>query len=425
MLTNIIVAVIALIFSALFSGYEMAFLHCNRLKIALDKKEGLKYAIAMDKYIKNEADFISSLLVGNNIVLVIYSIAVAKILDPFISEYITQSLSLILVIDTVIAAIIVLITGEFLPKSICFLNPNGVIKSLYRLMIFFYYIFYPITWITNIIAKFIIKKIWRKQKFETENAQNAFTETDLINLSEEIEDSINQDDGTLSDIEIFQNAVDFSSTKIKECLIPRTEISAIDIDSTISELLQMFIDTGYSRIPVYKENIDNIVGYVLCKDLFNKQKDLQTAIEGFIRPIKHVQMDMEAQVLLELMTSHKETIVAVSDEWGGTEGIITLEDLIEEIFGEINDELDNENFIEKKISEKEYIFSARLEVKDLNKKYNFNLPENPAYETLAGLIINTAETLPKEKETLHIGNISLTILKSSKRRIEIVSLVIS
>ena len=268
-----------------------------------------------------------------------------------------------------------------------------------------------------------------------EDGREKFDQTDLINLSEEVEEAQSVDGQATSDIEIFQNAVDFSKTKIKECLIPRTEITAIDVEENFEELLMMFVSSGYSRILVYKETIDNIIGYVLSKDLLGKSLSFVTnkegekgvtscKIEDFIRPIKHVPMDMDARTLLEVMTAKKENIVAVMDEYGGTEGIVTLEDLIEEIFGEIEDELDTQNLVEKKISDKEYIFSARMSVRELNRKYEFGLPEDDSYETLAGLILYTAESFPKEKEILQIGNISLTILKTSKKRIETISLKI-
>ena len=415
MVWNIIIVIVALCFCALFSGYEMAFLHCNRLKVALDKKEGKKYAIAMDRFINNEGDLISSLLMGNNIFVVIYSIAAARLLNPFLTAHITTHTSLIIIIETIVATLIVMITAEYLPKALCLLNANKVFSSLYRVILFFYHLFYPLTWLTNHLAYLIIgkKRTVAAQPDSQDSAK--FDTTDLMNLSEEVEDA--QGDDVPSDIEIFQNAMDFSSTKIKECLIPRTEIVAIDIEDSIDELLSLFVDTGYSRIVVYRETMDDIIGYVLSKDLLQGKKD---SISEILRPITHVPMDMDARTLLEKMTSRKENIVVVNDEYGGTEGIITLEDLIEEIFGEIEDELDRNEFVEKKISDKEWVFSARLDVKDINRRHELSLPEDDAYETLAGLILYNIGCIPKEKETFRIGNISFTVLKTSKKRIETV-----
>ena len=419
MIYNIVIVIVALCFCALFSGYEMAFLHCNRLKVALDKKEGKKYAVAMDRFIRNEGDLISALLVGNNISVVIYSIAAAHLLHPVLQAYITTSTSLIIIIETVVATIIVMITAEYLPKALCLLNANKVFSSLYRVILFFYYLFYPLTWLTKKISYLLIGKK-RVVKYKNSSLQNAvFDTTDLMNLSEEVEDA--QGDDVPSDIEIFQNAMDFSSTKIKECLIPRTEIAAIDVEESPEDLLSLFVDTGFSRIIVYRENLDDIIGYVLSKDLLDGKKK---SVQEMLRPITHVSMEMDAKTLLEKMISRKENIVAVDDEYGGTEGIVTLEDLIEEIFGEIDDELDRTNFIEKQISEKEWVFSARLDVKDINRKYELSLPEEDTYETLAGLILFHIGSIPKEKETFRIENISFTILKTSKKRIETVSLKI-
>lgn len=420
MVGNIITAFVALLMSALFSGYEMAFLHCNRLKIALDKKEGKKYAVVMDRFVQNEGDLISALLAGNNIFNVVFSIAIAALLDPVITSHITESLTLCLLIETVIATVIVLVTGEFLPKAVSLLNPNAVFSSLYRVIIFFYYVLYPLTYITNFLADVVMKTSGMRKKASPVH-DNSFDETDLMDLSEQMEDAQNQEGIVSSDMEIFQNAIDFSTTKIKECLIPRTEITAIDIEDSVRDLLKLFVDTGYSRIPVYEGTVDTIIGYVLSKDVLLKKAD---SIREFLRPIKYVDMDMDAQTLLEVMTKRKDNIVAVRDEYGGTEGIITLEDLIEEIFGNIDDELDTNNFVEKKVSDNEYIFSARLEVKELNKKYELDLPEDDSYETLAGLILNVSGIIPKEKESIEVGDITITVLKTSKRRIEIVSLKI-
>ena len=419
MVWNIVIVIVALCFCALFSGYEMAFLHCNRLKVALDKKEGKKYAIAMDRFINNEGDLISSLLMGNNIFVVIYSIAAARLLNPFLTAHITTHTSLIIIIETIVATLIVMITAEYLPKALCLLNANKVFSSLYRVILFFYHLFYPLTWLTNRLAYLIIGKKMGQDVHPDSQEAAKFDTTDLMNLSEEVEDA--QGDDVPSDIEIFQNAMDFSQTKIKECLIPRTEIVAIDIEDSIEELLSLFVDTGYSRIIVYRETLDDIIGYVLSKDLLTEGKK---SIKEILRPITHVPMDMDARTLLEKMTSRKENIVAVSDEYGGTEGIITLEDLIEEIFGEIDDELDRNEFVEKRISDKEWVFSARLDVKDINRRHELSIPEDDAYETLAGLILYNLGFIPKEKETFRIGNISFTILKTSKKRIETVSLKI-
>ena len=430
---DIIVTLFALFFSAIFSAYEIAFLSCNKLRVELDKKQGKRYAIAMAKFMENPDELISSLLMGNNVALVIYGIAIANILDPLIEKYITESLGGILAVETIIATLIVLITAEFLPKALSRLNPNGVFSALYWVILFFYWLFYPLTALTRKISIGLIKIVGFKDVSRVNKA--LFDKSDLIHLSNEVSSSLRggrsddqSADGFLqeenehsNEMMIFQNALNFSSVKLKECMIPRTEIEAIEITDSIQELLQLFIESGYSRIMVYKENIDTIIGYVHSKDLFKQQN---ATIEDLLRPVNYFSEQMSAQTLLAFLTKNRKSIVVVRDEYGGTAGIVTLEDIIEEIFGDIDDELDKEEFIEKRLSGNEFIFSARLEVKELNKKYDLDLPESDEYETLAGLIVNFNESIPKEKEILQFGAFSFTILKTTKNRIETVTLKI-
>ena len=240
-------------------------------------------------------------------------------------------------------------------------------------------------------------------------------------LSNEVSGAQEEENEHLNDMIIFQNALNFSKVKLRECMVPRTEITAIDITDSVKELLDLFVESGYSRIMVYRDNIDNIVGYVHSKDLF---KHKNATIEELLRPIDHVQEEMSAQSLMAFLTKNRKPAVVVEDEYGGTAGIVTLEDLFEEIFGDISDELDKEEFIDKKISESEYVFSARLEVEEINRKYNLDLPESDDYETLAGLIMHINEDIPKEQEILQFGAFSFTIIKTTKNRIETVMLKI-
>ena len=417
--SNIAITLLALVFSAFFSGYEIAFLQGNKLKVELDRKQGKKYALAMQKFIKNPEKLISSLLVGNNVAIVIYGIAIAKILDPLIERYITSAVGGILAIDTIIATLIVLITAEFLPKAMCRLNPNGFFSSLYWLFIFFYWLFYPITFITSKLSGIIMKLFGVKEV--DGQGKVMFDKSDLIHLSNEITISQEDENEHSSEMMIFQNALNFSSVKLKECMVPRTEIEAIEISDSIEDLLKLFIESGYSRIMVYRDNIDNIIGYVHSKDLFKQQN---ATVEDLLRPVNYFSEQMSAQTLLAFLTKNRKSVVVVKDEYGGTAGIVTLEDIIEEIFGDISDELDKEEFIEKRLSGSEFIFSARLEVKELNKKYDLDLPENDEYETLAGLIVYFNESIPKEKEILQFAGFSFTILKTTKNRIETVSVKI-
>lgn len=414
---NIAITLLALLFSAFFSGYEIAFLQGNKLKVELDRKQGKKYARVMDRFIKNPEELISCLLVGNNVAIVIYGMAIAKILDPLIARYITSSVGGILAIDTIVATLIVLITAEFLPKALSRLNPNGIFSSLYWLFILFYWLFYPITWITNRLSGRIMALFGVKENSEAGKVN--FDKSDLMYLSSEISGDSDDENEHANDMIIFQNALNFSSVKVRECMIPRTEVTALDVQDSIEELSDLFVEQGYSRILVYRENIDDIIGYVHSKDLLKEGE--RKSIAELLRTVTYVSEEMSAQTLLAYFTKNRLSIAVVRDEYGGTSGIVTLEDLIEEIFGDINDELDSEEFIEKKISDAEYVFSARLEVEEINRKYGLDLPESDDYETLAGLIMYCNENIPKEKEILQFGKYSYTILKTTRNRIETVN----
>lgn len=419
-MSAVAITIIALFFSAFFSGYEIAFFSSNKLRIELDRKQGRRYATVMNRFLQKPEKLVSSLLMGNNVAIVIYGISVAKILDPLIERYITSSLGGILAVETVIATLIVLVTAEFLPKALSRLNPNGVFSSLYWLFIVFYYLLYPLTLITNHISGLVIRAIGFKEE-EDSSQKESFNKSDLLYLSNEVSADPEQENEPSSEMVIFQNALNFSEVKIRECMIPRTEVTAIDVEAGVKELLDLFVESGYSRIMVYRDNIDNIIGYVHSKDLF---KDNKKTIGELLRPVNYISEEMSAQNLLAYLTKNRKSVAVVKDEYGGTGGIVTLEDLIEEIFGDISDELDKEEFTEKKIADNEYVFSARLEVKELNRKYDIDLPESDEYETLAGLIIYCNENIPSEKEMLRIGKFTFTILKTTSNRIETVSLKI-
>lgn len=420
---DIIIAVVALVLSALFSAYEISFLSSNKLIIELDRKEGQRYAVAMQPYLNNPDKLISSLLMGNNVVMVVYGLAMANILNPFIERFITENIVGVLLLETFVATIIVLVTGEFIPKAISRINPNGVFKWFYIPIIFFHYLFYPLTAFARLLSNGLIKIMGFRFSDNVEN--RSFDKSDLMHLAEEIE--IDEDEEgeehefSNDDIDIFKNALNLSTVKLRECMVPRTELAAIDIDESIEELLQLFVETGFSRIMVYRENVDNIVGYVHSKDLFVHKPE---SISEVLRKIDFVDEEMSAQSLLTMLTANRKSVAVVRDEYGGTAGIVTLEDLIEEIFGDIEDELDREEYVEKVIGENEFVFSARLEVKELNKKYNLNLPDEENYETLGGLIVYKAEHIPKEREIITIDSFSFTILKCDKNRVDKVLLKI-
>lgn len=414
-----IITIISLVFSAFFSAYEISFFSSNKLRIELDRKAGKRYALIMNKFLQKPEELVSCLLMGNNVALVIYGIAIAKILNPLIEQYITTNLGGVLAIETVVATMIVLVTAEFLPKMLGKVSPNSVFSSLYWLTIFFYYLFYPLTYITNKLSFMIIRLFGFKKR--ENNRMYIFGKSDLMDLSEELTGDEKEDDEHKNDIEIFQNALNFSEVKVKECMVPRTEITAIDTEEPVNNLLELFIESGYSRIPVYKENIDNIIGYVHSKDLIYKKAE---TIGQYIRPVVFRDEQTRAQTLLAYLIKNRQPLAVIKDEWGGTSGIVTMEDLIEEIFGDISDELDKDELTEKKISDSEYVFASRLEVKEINKKYDIGLPDNDEYETLGGLITYYNENIPKEKEEVRVENFLFTVLKTSKNRLETVSLKI-
>lgn len=414
---DVVIAFLSLVFSAFFSGYEIAFLSASKLKMELDRKQGKRYALVMDDFIKNPEKIISCLLMGNNVALVIYGISAAKILDPIIEKYITTSTGGVLAIDTIIATVIVLITAEFLPKALSRLNPNGMFSSLHWLFIFFYYLLYPLTYVTNLISAGIFKIVGLKEVHD--NSKNLFDKSDLMHLSHEVSSVQEQENEHFNEMVIFQNALNFSSVKLRECMIPRTEIAAVEVDDTIDDLIDTFVEQGYSRIMIYKDTVDKIIGYVHSKDLL---KDRSKSIRELLRSVVYVSEEMKAQTLLAYLTKNRKSVAVVRDEYGGTGGIVTLEDLIEEIFGNIDDELDAEELVAKKVSDKEFVLSARLEVKEVNRKFDLNLPESDDYETIAGLITYYNEAIPKEKEILQFGLFSFLILKTNKKRIETVNL---
>lgn len=419
-MADIIITLLALVFSAMFSAYEIAFLSCNKLRLELDRKQGRRYAIVMDDFIKNPGKLISSLLMGNNVALVIYGIAIANLCNPLIQTYITHNIGVQLVIETLIATLIVLVTAEFLPKAFGRTNPNGVFKTLYLPILFFHYLLYPLTAAARSLSRLIIK-ISGIHNLEDSN-DNSFDKTDLIHLANEMESTGVDEDDFQNDIDIFRNALNLSKIRLKECMIPRKEIAAIEVEEPVKELLDLFVESGYSRIMVYKASVDNIVGYVHSKDLFKCKK---MKIADLLRNIDYVKEEMTAQNLLTFLTKNRKSVVVVKDEYGGTAGIVTLEDLIEEIFGDIGDELDKDEFVEKQVAEDEYVFSARLEIKELNRKYDLNLPDNDNYETLSGMITYHLENIPKERDVITIGNFVFTILKTDKNRIDKVLLKIT
>lgn len=414
----ILVILVAILFSAFFSGMEIAFISANRLRLELDKKQNIVFSSLISLYTQYPGQFIATMLVGNNLALVIYGIAFANLLDPYLKNYI-ESETLILFLQTLISTILILATAEYLPKALFRINPNRILKIFTVPIAFFYFLFYPITKISIAISKFVLK-VFLNEQINKVDEKVVFSRIDLDHFVNEQENNVapktaNEVD---NEVKLFKNALDFSSVKLREVMVPRTEMVALDINSTIEELHQKFIETGYSRILFYQENIDNIIGYVHHSIIFTKPK----SIRENLRKVLIVPETMSASKLLSKFFQQRLSIAIVVDEFGGTSGLVTSEDILEEIFGEIEDEHDTIDLIMKKISENEYILSGRLELDEINENFNLEFPENANFETLAGFILSHYESIPKANTVITIDHLQFKILKATNTKIELVSL---
>lgn len=418
-MNDLIIIFSMLTLSAFFSGMEIAFVAANKLRMELDRSKNTVSAKIISIFSKYPGHYISTMLVGNNIALVIYGIVMAKILEPYLEIWI-DSESIILTIQTLISTLLILVTAEFIPKTLFRINPNLALNLFALPVMFFYIIFYPITSVTILLSKNIISKLFNTRISEDEEKQ-VFGRIDLDHLVQEGQETQTILEEDLHDIKIFRNALDFSKVKLRECFIPRNEIEAMEIGNEIEKLAQKFIETGYSRILIYKDSIDNIIGYVHSSVLFKNPQSIKAALSSII----FVPETMAAHKLLNLFTKEQKGIAVVVDEFGGTSGMVTIEDIMEEIFGEIEDEHDSIDLEEKKISDKEYFFSGRLEIDYLNDKYDLNLPESDNFETLNGFILYNHKSIPKYNETIQIEQFRIKIVEVSSTRIEKIRLYIN
>ena len=406
-----IILITTLVASAFFSGMEIAFISANRLKIELDKSNSGLSGKILALFVKNEANFISTMLLGNNISLVIYGIYMALALEPFFSN-IWANQAFILVSQTIVSTLIVLVTAEFLPKAIFRINPNRSL-SLFSIPLF---LIYWILIIPTIITTFLSKLFLRIFGVNIENTQQAFTKVDLDNYVKDISERMEDEFEMENEIQILQNALDFSNTKARDCMIPRTEITAVNIEISIEELKSKFVETGYSKILVFRDSIDNIIGYVHSYELFKKPEFLKQ----ILLPITIVPEAVLVKNLLEQFTKQKRSVAVVVDEFGGTSGLITVEDIIEEIFGEIEDEHDSDEIISNQISEDTYLFSARIEISTINDKYDLDFEEKDQYETLGGFIFSELEEIPQKGVKFKYKNYLISIEEVASNKIELV-----
>ena len=411
MTATLSVILICLLLSAFFSGMEIAFLTSNKLRIEIDKsKKGVTQAL-IDLFISHSGMYITTLLVGNNVVMVIYGIFMSDLLVKQF-EFLHLSIGVELFVETLVSTLIILVFAEFLPKTVFRLRSNLFLKLFSVPVFLFYLLFFPLSYFSVWLGGWLLR-IFTGRKLGHKEPNRAFGKVDLNNLIEEGEVNARQEE-EMHEIKLFRNALDFSEVKLRECIVPRPDGVALSIDSSIEELTQLFIDTGLSRILIYKESIDDIIGYVHISTLF---KDPPTIAKALSR-VLIVPETMSAQRLLNLFIRDQKSVAVVVDEFGITAGIVTIEDIMEEIFGEIEDEHDHLNLKEVMISEQEYIFSGRLEVDYLNEKYHLDLEEREEYETLAGLVLYFNQSIPQEGETIVVNDLTFKILSVKNARIE-------
>ena len=411
----IIYLLITMAFSAFFSGMEIAFVSVDKLRFEMDRKGGVSSRI-LSLFFRNPNDFISTMLVGNNIALVIYGILMAQIIgDNLLAGWITNHFVMVLV-QTVISTLVILVTGEFLPKTLFKINPNLALNVSAIPLFICYVVLYPISKFSSGISYLFLRLFG--VKVNKEASAKAFGKVDLDYFVQSSIDNAESEETLDTEVKIFQNALDFSAVKIRDCIVPRTEVVAVALDATLEELKNRFVESGISKIIVYDGNIDNVVGNIHSSEMFRNPKDWR----DHVKEVPIVPETMAAHKLMKLFMQQKKTIAVVVDEFGGTSGIVSLEDLVEEIFGDIEDEHDNTSYVCKQIGEHEYVLSARLEIEKVNETFNLELPESDDYLTVGGLILNQYQSFPKLHELVSVGKYQFKIIKVTATKIELVRL---
>ena len=414
MYVSVVLVAIMVVLSAFFSGMEIAFLNKNRLRLEIDRKQSRMFDYIAGLFSNHQGQYITTILVGNNIALVVYSMCLSMVLREMarLLGWVSVQEGSIL-IETIIPTIIIIFLGEYLPKSVFRSNPNFFYRYLSPVMYFFYILLYPITRATTLLSYGMLRLVGRKTSGVERHIE--FDRSDLESLLEN-NNSAESASESDNDIKMFQNALDFADLRVRDAMVSRVDVEAVDIDDcTMEELTDRFVKTMYSRIFVWRESIDNIIGYVNSKSLFESPKSIE---EALIK-VDYVAETLPLQDLLTQFTKNKSSIAVVIDEFGGTAGIISLEDVLEQIFGEIEDEHDKPDMVEKRISEREFVFSCRLEVEYLNEKYDMNIPESEEYDTLAGYIISRYEELPTAGTVMEFDALRIKILRTTRSRIEL------
>lgn len=403
-----------MVLSAFFSGMEIAFVSSNRLLAEMDREKNGVAQKCLTVFYKNPNGFVSTMLVGNNIVLVVYGILFAQIFDATLFSGFDSAMRVIL--DTLSSTFVILFTGEFLPKTLFKSNPNRLLTFFAPLAYFFFIILWPISRFATFLARILLRLFGVKMD-EKEN-DGTFTKVDLDYLVQSSIENAENADEIEDEVKIFQNALDFQDTKVRDCMVPRTEINAVEENCSLMELQQMFIESGNSKIIVYQDDIDHVKGYIHSSEMFRAPERWRE----HIRKMPFVPETMPAQKLMQVFLQQKKSLGVVVDEFGGTSGIVSLEDIVEEIFGDIEDEHDNTKYVAKQIADNEYVLSARLEIDKVNEMFNLNLPESDDYMTVGGLLLHVYQSFPKVNEIITVGQYEFRIIKNTMTKIELVRL---
>ena len=415
-MTNLIIGlIVSMVFSAFFSGMEIAFVSSNRLRVEMDRdKHGLSQR-ALDVFYKHPSHFISTMLVGNNIALVVYGILFAQIFDATLFAPLSDGARV--TCDTLLSTLVVLFTGEFLPKTIFKSNPNGLLTFFALPAYLCYILLWPISRFSTFLSRGLLRLVGVKIPKSTEGKE--FTKVDLDYLVQSSIDNAKNDAEIEDEVELFHNALDFADTKVRDCMVPRTEIDAIDVeDCTVEQLRNLFVESGHSKMIVYRGDIDHIIGYIHSSELFKRF----THIAKHVQQMPFVPETMAARKLMHIFLQQKKSLAVVVDEFGGTSGIVSLEDIVEEITGDIEDEHDNQKYVAKQLADGDYMLSARLEIEKVNELFGLELPESDDYMTVGGLILHEYQSFPKLNEVVQIGRFQFKIVKNTMTKIELVRL---
>lgn len=410
----IIGLIITMVFSAFFSGMEIAFVSSNRLLAEVSREKGGPSQYAIDLFYRHPSNFVSTMLVGNNIALVLYGILFADIFDQTLFHSLDDASRV--VADTLLSTLIVLFTGEFLPKTIFKSNANGMLTFFAIPALVCYWLLWPISRFATLLSKGLLRLVGIRMDKESDGHE--FTKVDLDYLVQSSIDNAGDGEEIDEEVKIFQNALEFSETKVRDCMVPRTEIDAVEDTATIDELKQRFIESGHSKVVVFHDDIDHIVGYIHSQEMFRQPDDWRKQI----RPITFVPETMLASRMMQTLLQQKKSLGIVVDEFGGTSGLIALEDIVEEIFGDIEDEHDSVNYVAKRLDNNEYLLSARLEIEKVNELFGLSLPESDEYMTVGGYILHEYQSFPKLNEVVKIGPYEFKIVKNTATKIELVRL---